>query len=130
MTLLFPKWLPGNHAPRGEISKLAGLVITANGKELTWKRDEIDVFAFHIDVPEGAKALDVRFDFLSPTAGNQGRIVATADMLSLQPNQVSLYPAGWFTRRIPVTTTITWPTGWQAGGALRAGGARRRHRHL
>jgi predicted metalloprotease with PDZ domain len=65
------------------------------------------------------RALDVRFQFLSPTAGNQGRIVATADMLSLQPNQVSLYPAGWFTRRIPVATTITWPAGWQAGGALR-----------
>jgi predicted metalloprotease with PDZ domain len=122
MTLLFPKWLPGAHAPRGEISKLAGLVITANGKELDWQRDEIDVFAFHVSVPAGVRALDVRFQFLSPTAGNQGRIVATADMLSLQPNQVSLYPAGWFTRRIPVATTITWPTGWQAGGALRAVG--------
>jgi predicted metalloprotease with PDZ domain len=119
MTLLFPKWLPGNHAPRGEISKLAGLVISAGGKELLWERDEVDVFAFHVIVPPGATALDVRFDFLSPTAGNQGRIVATSDMLSLQPNQVSLYPAGWFTRRIPVSTTITWPTGWQAGGALR-----------
>ncbi len=119
MTLLFPKWLPGAHAPRGEISKLAGLVITANGKELDWQRDEVDVFAFHVTVPAGVRALDVRFQFLSPTAGNQGRIVATADMLSLQPNQVSLYPAGWFTRRIPVATTITWPAGWQAGGALR-----------
>ena len=120
MTLLFPKWLPGAHAPRGEISKLAGLVISAGGKELVWKRDEIDVFAFHIDVPEGARALDIAFDFLSPTATNQGRITATADMISLQPNQVSLYPAGWFTRNIPVTTSITWPKGWQAGGALRA----------
>ena len=119
MTLLFPKWLPGSHAPRGEISKLAGLVITANGKELDWQRDEIDVFAFQVTVPAGVRALDVRFQFLSPTAGNQGRIVATADMLSLQPNQVSLYPAGWFTRRIPVATTVTWPVGWQAGGALR-----------
>ena len=119
MTLLFPKWLPGNHGPRGEISKLAGLVITANGKELLWKRDQIDVFAFHIDVPAGVKALDVRFDFLTPTAGNQGRTTVTADMISLQPNQVSLYPAGWFTRQIPISTTITWPAGWQAGGALR-----------
>ena len=120
MTLMFPKWLPGNHSPRGEISKLAGLVITANGKELVWKRDEIDVYAFHIMVPADVGAIDARFQFLSSTAANQGRIVATADMLSLQPNQVSLYPAGWFTRRIPVTTTITWPAGWQAGGALRA----------
>jgi predicted metalloprotease with PDZ domain len=120
MVLMFPKWLPGNHAPRGEISKLAGLTITANGKELLWKRDEIDVYAFHIDVPQGTRSLDLRFQFLSPTDKNQGRIVATSDMLSLQPNQVSVYPAGWFTRRIPVSTTITWPAGWQAGGALRA----------
>jgi len=118
-TLLFPKWLPGNHGPRGEISKVAGLVISANGKELTWKRDLIDVYAFHVDVPEGAATLDVRFDFLTPTAGNQGRTTVTADLISLQPNQVSLYPAGWFTRQIPVSTTVTWPKGWQAGGALR-----------
>jgi predicted metalloprotease with PDZ domain len=118
MTLLFPKWLPGTHAPRGEISKLAGLVITANGKELRWKRDQIDVYAFHIDVPESARALDIRFDFLSPTATNQGRTTVTADMISLQPNQVSLYPAGWFTRQIPISASITWPANWQAGGAL------------
>ena len=119
MTLLFPKWLPGNHSPTGQISKLAGLVITANGKPLIWKRDEIDVFAFHVDVPAGVKALDVKFDFLTPTAINQGRITVTSEMISLQPNQVSLYPAGWFTRQIPVTTSVTWPTGWQAAGALR-----------
>ena len=120
MTLLFPKWLPGAHAPRGEISKLAGLVVTAGGKELQWKRDEVDVFAFHVDVPDGARSLDIRFDFLSPTIANQGRITVTADMISLQPNQVSLYPAGWFTRNIPVSTSVTWPRGWKAGGALRS----------
>ena len=120
MTLLFPKWLPGAHAPRGEISKLAGLVVTAGGKELQWKRDEVDVFAFHVDVPDGARALEIRFDFLSPTIANQGRITVTADMISLQPNQVSLYPAGWFTRNIPVSTSVTWPRGWKAGGALRS----------
>ncbi len=119
MTLLFPKWLPGKHAPRGEIEKLAGLVISAGGKELDWARDPVDVFAFHVTVPAGVRSLDVRFRFLSATAPNQGRIVATADMLSLQPNSVALYPAGWFTRRIPVATSVTWPAGWTAAGALR-----------
>jgi predicted metalloprotease with PDZ domain len=120
MTLLFPKWLPGSHSPRGELSKLAGLVISANGKPLAWKRDETDVYAFHIDVPAGTASLDVRFDFLSATARDQGRIVVTADMISLQPNSVSLYPAGYYTRGIPVSASITWPSGWQAFGALRA----------
>ncbi|OYU15846.1 MAG: peptidase M61 [Alphaproteobacteria bacterium PA4] len=118
-TLLLPKWLPGNHAPRGELDKIVGLTFTASGKVLSWKRDPIDMFAFHIDVPAGVHHVDARFSFASATAGNQGRIVATADMLSLQPNNASLYPAGWFTRRIPVTTTVTWPKGWTAAGALR-----------
>jgi len=119
MALLFPKWLPGKHAPRGEIEKLAGLEIRANGQVLAWKRDPIDVYAFWVDVPAGATALDVRFQFLSATDGPQGRIVVTQDMLNLQPNSVSLYPAGWFTRQIPVSLSVTWPQGWQAGSAMR-----------
>ena len=119
MALLFPKWLPGKHAPRGEIEKLAGLEIRAGGQVLTWKRDPIDVFAFWVDVPAGATALDVRFQFLSATDGPQGRIVVTQDMLNLQPNSVSLYPAGWFTRQIPVSLSVTWPQGWQAASAMR-----------
>ena len=119
MALLFPKWLPGKHAPRGEIEKLAGLEIRAGGQVLTWKRDPIDVFAFWVDVPAGATALDVRFQFLSATDGPQGRIVVTQDMLNLQPNSVSLYPAGWFTRQIPVSLSVSWPQGWQAASAMR-----------
>jgi predicted metalloprotease with PDZ domain len=119
MALLFPKWLPGKHAPRGEIEKLAGLEIRANGQVLAWKRDPVDVYAFWVEVPAGATALDVRFQFLSATDGPQGRIVVTQDMLNLQPNSVSLYPAGWFTRQIPVSLSVTWPQGWQAASAMR-----------
>ena len=120
MTLLFPKWLPGNHGPRGEIEKLANLVITANGTVLVWRRDPVDVFAFTVDVPANVGAIDVRFQFLSATTGNQGRIVATSDLISLQPNSVSLYPAGYFTRAIAVQASVTWPKDWQVATALRA----------
>ena len=119
MALLFPKWLPGKHAPRGEIEKLAGLEIRAGGQLLRWQRDPVDVYAFWVEVPAGATALDVRFQFLSATDGPQGRIVVTQDMVNLQPNSVSLYPAGWFTRQIPVSLSVTWPQGWQAGSAMR-----------
>lgn len=119
MALLFPKWLPGKHAPRGEIEKLAGLEIRAGGQLLRWQRDPVDVYAFWVEVPAGATALDVRFQFLSATDGPQGRIVVTQDMMNLQPNSVSLYPAGWFTRQIPVSLSVTWPQGWQAGSAMR-----------
>lgn len=119
MALLFPKWLPGKHAPRGEIEKLAGLEIRAGNRLLQWQRDPLDMYAFWVDVPAGATSLDVKFDFLSATDGPQGRIVVTADMMNLQPNSVSLYPAGWFTRQIPVDLSVTWPAGWTAASAMR-----------
>lgn len=120
MALLFPKWLPGAHSPRGEIEKLAGLVIKANGRILPWTRDPVDVFAFHIDVPSGARQLDLEFQFLSATKPDQGRIAVTPTMISLQPNSVSLYPAGYYTRQIPIQMTATFPTGWTAAGAVPA----------
>lgn len=120
MALLFPKWLPGAHSPRGEIEKLAGLVIKANGRVIPWTRDMVDVFAFHIDVPQGARNLDVEFQFISATKPDQGRIVATPNMISLEPNSVSLYPAGYFTRQIPIQMTVKFPTGWTAAGAVPA----------
>ncbi|MFZ4382470.1 MAG: M61 family metallopeptidase [Sandarakinorhabdus sp.] len=122
MALLFPKWLPGKHGPRGEIEKVAGLEISAGGKLLTWKRDPLDMYAFWVNVPAGTRTLEVKFDFLSATDGPQGRIVVTQDMMNLQPNSVSLYPAGWFTRQIPVNLSVTWPAGWTAAGALRETG--------
>ena len=59
LTLLYPKWLPGNHSPTGPIDKLAGLVITANGQPVEWKRDPVDVYAFHVDVPAGVQTLEL-----------------------------------------------------------------------
>lgn len=120
MVLLFPKWLPGNHSPTGQIEKLAGLKISAGGKPVPWTRDPVDVFAFHIDVPAGAKAIEIDLQFLSATATNQGRVVTTPNMLSLQWNSMSLYPAGYFTRGIPIEATVTYPEGWTAASALPA----------
>ena len=118
VALLLPKWLPGNHAPRGEIEKVAGLVVRSGGRVLSWTRDPVDVHAFHVNVPAGAKQLDVEFQFLSATKADQGRIVATPTMISLQPNSVSLYPAGYYTRQIPVQMNVKFPAGWTAAGAI------------
>jgi predicted metalloprotease with PDZ domain len=118
--LLYPAWLPGKHAARGEIEKLAGLVFRANGKVIPWTRDTVDVFAFHLDVPQGAKTIEATFQFISATKADQGRVVMTPEMLSLQPNSVSLYPAGYFTRQIPIQMTVKYPAGWTAAGAVPA----------
>src|SRR5437660_169433 len=67
MTLVYPKWVPGEHMPTGPLMQMAGLHIRANGNEIAWTRDRVDVFAFHVDVPQGANALEADFDYLSPS---------------------------------------------------------------
>jgi predicted metalloprotease with PDZ domain len=118
MTLLYPEWLPGNHAPRGAVDKVAGLVIRANGRTLAWTRDPVEVFAFHLEVPPGAASLEIEFQFLSPTAPDQGRVIVTPDMLNLQWEDVALYPAGHFTRRIMVEPAVRLPAGFSHASAL------------
>lgn len=120
MVLLYPKWIPGKHGPRGEIEKLAGLQISANGKRIAWTRDPQDVYAFHLDVPQGARKLDVTFQFVSATKADQGRIVMAPAMMNLQFYSMSLYPAGYYTRQIPVRAIVDYPAGWTAVSAVPA----------
>ena len=120
--LLYPKWLPGNHSPSGQINKVAGFRATANGRDLKWVRDTLDVYAFHVDVPQGVTAIDVDFQYVSPTAGNQGRIVATPDMASIEWIANSLYPAGYYVRDIPIQASVIVPVGWRVATALRPSG--------
>lgn len=129
LTLMFTEWQPGHHAARGPIDAVAGVEFTANGQKLPWSRDPVDVYAFHIDVPAGAKSVEARFVFLSPIADDQGRTVMTPNIVNVQWEQVSLYPAGYYVRQIPVSATVKLPAGWQAATALRpaasdAGGIR------
>ncbi|WP_428631076.1 M61 family metallopeptidase [Sphingopyxis sp.] len=118
LTLLYPEWLPGKHAPRGAIAEVAGFKASAGGKALSWTRQPTDVYAFDIDVPTGTKSIEVAFDFLSPTRTAEGRVVVTPAMMNLQWEQVSLYPAGYFTRQIPVQLEVTLPDGWTGAAAL------------
>jgi predicted metalloprotease with PDZ domain len=122
LVLLYPKWIPGGHSPRGQINKVAGFRATADGRELQWVRDNLDVYAFHVSVPQGVNAIDVDFQYVSPTASDQGRIVATRDMASIQWLANSLYPSGYFVRNIPVQASVIVPAGWKVATALRPSG--------
>ncbi len=119
LTLLYPAWLPGNHAPRGPIDKVAGLRFrTADGQALPWTRDPTDVYAFHLDIPAGVSRITADFEYLTPTDGSQGRVVMTPSMLNLQWNAVMLYPAGHAMSKIEFRPRVKYPAGWQAGTAL------------
>src|SRR4051812_23574383 len=120
--LLYPKWLPGTHSPSGQINKVAGFRASGGGRDLTWVRDSLDVYAFHVNVPRGVTAIDVDFQYVSPTAENQGRVVATPDLASIEWIANSMYPAGYFVRDIPVQASVIVPSGWKIGTALRPSG--------
>ncbi len=117
--ILYPKWLPGNHSPSGQINKVAGFRASANGRELVWVRDNLDVYAFHVQVPDGVSAIDIDFQYVSPTSDNQGRIVATPDMASIEWIANSMYPAGYYVRDIPIQASVIVPTDWKVATALR-----------
>jgi predicted metalloprotease with PDZ domain len=118
LTLLYPQWLPGNHGPSGPLTQLAGLKLTANGKPVVWTRDLVNVFAFHMDIPAGATTLDAEYQYLSPLDTAQGRITMTDDILGVQWASMTLYPAGYNSRRITVQPNLVLPAGWQFGTAL------------
>ncbi len=122
LVLLYPKWIPGGHAPEGTITQLGGLKITSEGKPLSWLRDPVDVFAFHVPVTKAQTQIDVDFNLLSPVTDNEGRVVMTPHIVNVQWNEVSLYPAGYYSRNIPVQASVKLPHGWQAATALRPTG--------
>ncbi|MCX7512567.1 M61 family metallopeptidase [Frateuria hangzhouensis] len=119
-TLYYPQWIPGEHSPSGPIDNLAGLVITANGKRVPWRRDLRDMYTLHLDVPEGADALELDFQFLSPGEGGQfgASPSSTPNLVDLEFNQVAFYPAGYYTRQIRIQPTVTLPAGWQFASAM------------
>ena len=115
LTLYYPKWIPGDHGPNGPISSLTGLHFTANGKEIPWKRDLLDVFTFHLDVPAGAATLDAAYDVIENDGGS-----ATNRLFVLEWNQVTLYPAGTPSKDLTYKATLDLPRGWKFGTSLPA----------
>jgi predicted metalloprotease with PDZ domain len=120
LTLVYPKWIPGEHAPTGPITDLAGLKISAGGKTLEWRRDSLEMFAFHIMVPAGASAVDVKLDFLSTAdpGGFSSGASATSELAILSWNQFVLYPAGTPSDAVEFAARLRLPEEWKFGTAL------------
>jgi predicted metalloprotease with PDZ domain len=119
-TLAYPKWIPGEHMPDGPISDLAGLKFTAGGKTLVWKRDDVDMYQFHMDVPAGATSVTADLDYLNPVDGNgfSAGPSATSQVLILEWNDVLLYPAGAKSDDLSYVARLKLPAGWKYGTAL------------
>jgi predicted metalloprotease with PDZ domain len=116
VTLYYPKWIPGTHGPSGPIADLAGLKLRAGGKAVPWRRDDVDVYAFHCTVPDGADALEVALDLLA--AGRGGFGTTTQHIAVVRWNEVLLYPKGKPIQAIDFQASLKLPDGWTLSTAL------------
>ena len=127
LTLVYPKWIPGEHMPSGPIDDQAGFHITGNGQPVRWERDPLDMFAYHLTVPSGVSSLVVKMDFLATPNG--GSFTAggstSANLAVLSWNTLVVYPYSGPTMKaseVMVTPGITLPEGWHFGTALESVG--------
>lgn len=120
LTLYYPEWIPGEHMPDGPIIEVAGMKFTGNGKRISWRRDLVEMYSLHLDIPEGVSTLDADFDFLlsAPAQGFSAGASATASLDLLSWNQVLLYPQGRPMKQIMFEPSLKIPEGWKYGTAL------------
>lgn len=118
LVLLYPKFLPGNHAATGPIQLISGVTVTGGGARIDWLRDTIDPNAFHVDVPQGVNEIVVEFQWLTQPDSSNWRVVMTPEMVNLQWEKALLYPAGYRSTGITFAPSIRLPEGWKYGVAL------------
>lgn len=121
LILYYPKWIPGEHAPDGPVIDLAGLKFSAGGKTLKWRRDLLDGFTIHVEVPAGENEVNAELDFLSPAmfeGGFSAGSSATDKMAVISWNQVLLYPKGWKSDDLTYVASLKLPANWKFGTPL------------
>jgi predicted metalloprotease with PDZ domain len=119
MTLVFPKWIPGNHRPSGPIAALTGIHMEAAGQPLHWERDPVDMYAFHVMVPDSVRVIDVFLDAItSNDSAGGGGPAASSNLLDLNWNAVVLYPQGVDSDAVEFVPSVKLPAGWKYGTAL------------
>jgi predicted metalloprotease with PDZ domain len=111
LTLTTPKWIPGHHRPYGPVENITGLVFTANGQPLAWRRDEVDMYQFHVTIPAEVTTLHAHLDCIAVVNVSQKTAV-------LDWENLLLYPANTPVRDISIQPSVIVPAGWGVGTAL------------
>jgi len=131
LTLVYPKWIQGRHSPAGPITSLAGPVLRAAGAPLAWRRDDVDLYAFHLLVPAGVSVLEADLEVLTAPApdgivqGLETPRSASESLAIIEWNQLLLYPEGARTDELTYRASIRLPAGWQLATALTPAAAAR-----
>jgi predicted metalloprotease with PDZ domain len=120
LTVVYPKWIPGEHGPTGPVENMAGFFITANGQPVKWERDKVDMFAYHVTVPQGVTRLEMKIDFLASSAlsGFSAGGSTSENLALLSWNTLLVYPADTDAGKVMFTPSITVSSGWKFGTAL------------
>lgn len=120
LTLVYPQWIPGEHGPTGPIDQFTGLKFSANGNDIPWRRDDVNMFAFHLTVPDGVTTLDATADFLATAApsGFSAGASTGPNLAVVSWNEVVLYPAGTNSGDVQVEPSLKLPPEWKFGSAL------------
>jgi len=120
LTLLYPKWIPGEHGPTGPVVDLTGLKFSINGQPLAWRRDDVEMYAIHLTIPVGAQFLEATLDYTSPEEGGiyTGGATASAKLAVVSWSALLLYPAGYNAEKITYQASLRVPEGWRIGTAL------------
>ncbi|HEY2471898.1 MAG TPA: M61 family peptidase [Terracidiphilus sp.] len=113
LTLFYPKWIPGEHGPDGPIADLTGLKFMGGSRVIPWRRDLLDTFTFHLEIPEGVTSLEANYDFIEPDGAS-----ATDKLMVLEWNQVLLYPAGSTSDKLIYDAKLILPESWKFGSSL------------
>ena len=110
-TLITPQWIPGHHMPSGPASAITGVVFTANGKTLPWRRDDVNLYEFHLTIPQGVTTVHVHLDCIVTRRISHKLAV-------LEWEDLMMYPAHIPVRDIPIQASVKVPAGWGIGTAL------------
>ena len=112
LTLFYPEWIPGEHGPTGPIADQTGLKFVANGQPLQWRRDDVNMYAIHVDVPAGVTTLEATLDYTSPIeqeTGFSAGSTASAQLALVSWNWTLLYPAGYPADQITYRASLKLP---------------------
>lgn len=113
LTLFYPKWIPGEHSPTGPLNNVVNLFIKANGKPLTWRRDDVEMFAFHLTIPANVKEIEITFD----DAADPGT-TSSANLARIKWNRLLLYPINAKSDDVKVSSSLKLPADWKYATAL------------
>lgn len=124
LALLYPKWIPGTHAPSGPLQDVAGLRLeTPDGKPVAWRRDDADAYRIECTVPNGATEIVARLDVIcnAPAVEASGHLSYGNNLVGMiNWSNCLLYPDGPSCDDILVRLSVRLPRTWRFATALKA----------